>query len=206
MTDDHVTRVPERSRSLRALGLVTGIVALGAAGCVVEHDHMHAPDSQTPACLPPGIPAATVGIDANEPLASPPGEGAGVFLEYQAGGHWHVWTACDTKTSGLACNYDVFAQVTNGSTSNVASESLESNDAVYWSCTDTAELVATTTNDIDGMYFDAPPGAGVQFDVRIDGVPHPELVYWYGNYRNGSESYVHYGAPGNPVLVVPNTP
>ncbi|HEY1536845.1 MAG TPA: hypothetical protein VGF76_22640, partial [Polyangiaceae bacterium] len=47
----------------------------------------------------------TIGIDA--------GQGAGVYIEYAAGGHWHVRTSCDSDKQNTGCNWDVLVYSAN---------------------------------------------------------------------------------------------
>lgn len=176
---------------------------LALSGCVIER-HEHVVRDDLPRCSSPGVAAGRVWIDADERLQATPGEGAGVFVEYESGGRWHVWLTCDTAITGKSCRFDVFAQSLEGTIGGVVGDSLGPGDAVYQDCSDTAQLIATTRANIAGMYFETRPGAAVQFDVLLDGAPYPELVYWYGNHRIGDPSDVRYGAPGNPIDFIPN--
>lgn len=184
-----------------------GAVAMAglATGCIVERQH-HVVRDDPPRCTSPGSSAASAWIETDERLEAAPGEGAGVFVEYESGGRWHVWLTCDTSVTGRPCHFDVFAQALGASIGNVVGESLSPGDAVYHDCSDTAQLMTSTRATISGMYFDAPPGATIQLDVLLDGAPYPELVYWYGKHRKGDRSDVRYGAPGNPVAFTPTRP
>lgn len=184
-----------------ASGLFLAVFVM--AGCIVER-HERVVRDDPPRCTSPGRAAAKVWIEADEHLQAAPGEGAGVFIEYESGGRWHVWVTCDTQLTGKPCRFDVLAQSLEGPLGNVVGDLLGPGDAVYQDCSDTAQLFATARSDIKGMYFDTRPGAAVQFDVLLDGTPYPELVYWYGNHRIGDPSDVRYGAPGNPVDFIPD--
>lgn len=184
------------------------IVVLGAgvtSGCIIErYERVHR--DEAPQCAKPRASAQTVWIEPDEALAAEAGEGAGVFLEYESGGRWHAWVTCDTRITGRSCKFDVFAQVINGNVGNIVGESLGPRGRVYHDCADSVQLVVDPGESAAGVYFDAPPGAAVQFDILLDGAPYPELVYWYGHHRKSDASDVRYGAPGNPVSVVPSRP
>lgn len=184
-------------------GLLFGTVTLG--GCVIERYERTSRDS-TPRCTTPGPAEARAFIEPDERLEAPPGEGAGVFVEYESGGRWHVWATCDTRLTGRACHFDVLAQTSTGSIRNVVGDALAPGDSLTQDCTDTAQLLLTSRSDISGMFFETQPGATVVFDVLVDGVPYPELVYWYGSFRETDASDVRYGAPGNPIALTPRRP
>src|SRR4051812_45395863 len=50
---------------------------------------------------------ADIVIAPTASMATPPGEGVGLFVEYAGDGHWNVFTTCDTAISGTSCNFDV---------------------------------------------------------------------------------------------------
>jgi hypothetical protein len=138
----------------------------------------------------------TVSIDMGAPpLEAPPGEGVGVFVECDAGGHWHVWTTSDSSYSGTSRWFDVVASVVDGSSTiaNVAGENLEVDDSVRAIGSDSIELEADTGGATDGVLFDATPGAIVELAVTVDGVADPRIVYWVGG------GVIHTGAPTDPV-------
>jgi hypothetical protein len=131
-------------------------------------------------------------------LDADPGDGTGVFIEYQAGGRWHVFATCDTNLSRLPCEFNVIASVPAGvSYSNVLGESLERDDAIY-EYGDAVELVTTTSSDFDGMNFETPAGTTVRFEVYVDGQREPRFVYWVGG------GALHSGAPSNPIELQPS--
>jgi hypothetical protein len=46
-------------------------------------------------------------IDTDRTIAIDAGQGAGVYIEYAAGGHWHVRTSCDSDKQDTVCKWDV---------------------------------------------------------------------------------------------------
>lgn len=183
--------------------LVLGGTSLG--GCVIER-YERTSSRDAARCTTPGPAAARAFIEADEALEAPPGEGAGVFVEYESGGRWHVWATCDTRLTGRACHFDIVAQAAHGPIRNIVGDGLSHRDSLFQDCTDTVQLLLTSRADISGMFFETQPGATVVFDVLVDGAPYPELVYWYGSFRETDESDVRYGAPGNPIALTPRQP
>jgi hypothetical protein len=159
--------------------------------------------STTPPPAGPGAPTVTpkvVGIDTGQTLQSKAGDGVGLFVEYAAGGHWHLWTTCDTATSNLACAWEVYATPdTNSSISNARGESLESNDVVEMSGA-SVHFVASTAMGTQGVTFDANAGATVRLEVMLDGALEPRYVYWV------DKGVLHAGAPTDPVDFSPSAP
>lgn len=188
----------------RALLLVSGL-SVSMLGCVIQRQDRIVRDD-APSCTAPDASAPLVWVETDEQLNATPGEGAGVFVEYSSGGHWYVWTTCDTKITGNSCNFDVLARAMDASITNVVGDSVSAGGAAYQPCSNSAQLVTDVATSTAGVHFDTPPGARVQFDVLLDGSPYPELVYWYGSHRKGDASTVRYGAPGNPVTFSPTHP
>ena len=190
--------------------VLTFTVAFGAAGllagCFVEsRSHTTTttppPDDNPPAHVLDANPR-TVVIDPDKALQQNPGEGVGVFVEYMTGGHWKVWTSCDTNSSKAVCNFTAFLTVdTGGQISNVLSEDLETEDRATLDTAETSvELDVHTSAEFDGVTFDATPGAKVQLEVYLDNDPDPRLVYWVGG------DVLHQGAPTDPINFEPAAP
>jgi hypothetical protein len=193
----------------RTLGLP--VVALACSllgGCIVDGNNSNpgytygpgVPVMAIPVCPSGARPAAAVTIDTGQSLTTAIGEGTGVFTEYQAGGHWHVWTSCDTVLTGQGCAYDVTAQVFGGTVTNVRGEELESQDFVGSQCADTAYLSVNTGSNLDGMLFDAPPGATVRVTAALGGAIYGDILYWI------SGGVPHNDANSNPADFTPSAP
>jgi hypothetical protein len=188
--------------------VLTVTVAFGAAGllagCFVQsssHTTMNPPPDNPPAHVLDKDPK-TVVIDPDKALQQEPGEGVGVFVEYMTGGHWHVWTSCDTNSSKAICNFTAFLIVDiGGQISNVQGENLENDDlATLDASGSSVELDVHTSSEFDGVTFDATPGATVQLEVYLDNDPDPRLVYWVGG------DVLHQGAPTDPINFEPAAP
>jgi hypothetical protein len=204
MSSVSVKRWPVPAAVLLASSTVLG-------GCIIE-DHHHGgygtygggyvgqPTMSIPACPSGAGAAASVSVDTDAALTTAQGEGTGVFVEYMAGGHWHLWTSCDTFVTGYSCTYDVTAQVFGGSVSNVRGEDLETSDVAGSACTDSAYLSVTTASNLDGMLFDAPAGATVRVTAALGGAIYPDVIYWV------TGGVAHSDAHANPLDLTPTSP
>ena len=203
---------------LRSLGLSTLVLALAAgfatSGCFfIERDdddwdrHHHYDDDddvQPPKDDQVPQPDPTVPSYAIQPdmvFEAKPGEGVGIFVEYQTGGKWNVFTTCDTFTSKQVCSFDIFA---GGRTAEdlraYATLQTEGFDEVKDLGDGTLEFIADTDSDTDGLVLEMNPGSPLRLEVYLDGQSAEKFVYWI------SDDTVHAGVPQNPVQFVPVTP
>jgi len=196
--------LPVGSRGLWPAILVSGVMSLaaGMVGCVWSDGGSSSSNNE-----PPTVPAPTldtpkqVAITPDKTLQTEAGAGVGIFVEYAAGGHWRVWTACDTNQSRVSCDFEAFAIPEKGAKiANVHGEELESGDVAEALTDGSAHLSTSTSTEFDGMTFDATPGAVMELEVYFDGVPDSRVVYWFGN------DTLHTGAPTDPVDFLPDTP
>jgi hypothetical protein len=145
--------------------------------------------------------AQTVGIDTDEHLLPNPGAGAGVFVEYAAGGTWHIFTTCDTTQSHFTCGWDLVASIDPSQPLSVVEQAdVDKRDQVRSVDKGAVRLVFDTATDIDGVHLSAPPGQSLELDVLLDGQHDASLVSWV------SGAAVHLGAPSDPVEFAPTTP
>lgn len=178
-------------------------LAAGVSGCFWTSSSEPEPEPPPVVVDPPALDTPVqVAITPDKTLQADAGEGVGIFVEYVAGGRWHVWTACDTNKSKLACDFEVFAIPEKGAKiSNVlAAEALEGGDAAELLDDGSAHLSVSTSTEFDGMTFDTTPGAVVELEVYFDGHPDSRVVFWYGN------ETLHTGAPTDPVDFLPDSP
>ena len=180
------------------------LVCCAMSGC--SNDHYYRPSSTSgrsfslPTCPRASTAVRSLSIDTDALLKTEPGKGAGVLLEYTNGGHWHVYTVCDTAISGYSCEFDVTAQVIGGKASHLLSEELESGDVATSYCADTALLGVTTASDFDGLWFDAPPGATVRITAALGQTLYANIFFWT------SGDVVHEDAEANPFELTPTAP
>lgn len=205
----HASFPSPRAPRPRPFAVAGALATLLATGCGVDHPtRMH---SAPPACVAPaiGLPRAFVAPD--QALTTDPGQGAGIFVEYASGGHWHLWASCDTGQTGYACEWDLYAQALAGTPSALKGEGLDASDSVGQPCADSVELATSTTTEIDGVRFDLPPGTGIQltgsiWDDHAGGwVADPRLLYLYGDFGDAKPA-VRSGLPGDPIDIVPASP
>ncbi len=147
-------------------------------------------------------------IDTDRMIDVDAGQGAGLFLEYASGGHYHLRVACDTARSNTSCHWDIIIDPEAGKTiSNATGENLSAADSLttFPSPTDNTaltsyHLVTETTTEVDGMTFDVDPGAAVTVDAYLDGTCAPQFMFWVG------DGALHQGASSNPLTVTPTSP
>jgi hypothetical protein len=137
-------------------------------------------------------------IDTDQLLDVEPGTGAGVFVEYESGGTYHVTTSCD-YTQGVECLWDVvITPLDDAPVTNVSPFDLEKDDTLTFGAVSSLRLITYTTDDFDGFSFQTDPGAAVELDAFLDDGAANKFMFWVG------DGAVHNGAPSNPVDLVPS--
>lgn len=199
--------VKRRSLGLSSfvLALTVGVAAAGTAGCFfVDSGHGGSDDSWDDGddvTNPPDPPVTTitqVSIQPDQLLQATPGEGVGIFVEYNTGGKWHVWTTCDTFVSKSVCAFDIFAGSSRiENLHGYAADQVEGFDSLTDLGDGTVELLVDTDSDVDGLVLDMEPGAPLTLEVYLDGQSAAPFVYWV------SGDVIHTGAPDNPVDFAP---
>ena len=175
--------------------LFAGLCGLVLAACSDGHSQSYRTETPVPAEN-----IALYEIDAAQGMAQEPGLGAGTFIEYQSGGQWYVYVTCDSsRPGGVPCAWDIQVDLLGGWWRGLVAVNLGSDDYLAnetWG----PRLVAQTTDEVEGFYFMAEPGATVSFDVLLDGLPGNRYVFWV------SGGAVNPGAATNPVDLEPNQP
>jgi hypothetical protein len=170
------------------------------AGCTYDNGDARRILNDDSTCVDsPAEPVQTY-IDTNAQIETQPGQGAGVYVEYAAGGHWIVRTTCDTVSHPTPCPWDIIVTPEDGrSISNVAAEDLESTDSVgtYPEYPQSYQLLTETGNDVDGITFDTEPGTAISVDAFLDGTCALPYFFWVG------DGAAHTGAPSNPLVLIP---
>jgi hypothetical protein len=200
-----------RSAALTSsLAVVTSFLALGASGCFIQigEEGATSSTSTTGATHPapsgtstPTTPPLPVSIDPGATLSMSPGHQVGVYVESTGAGHWRVITTCDTAISGSSCSFDLNVTPEAGSKfSAVAGENTTASDAMTELDDGTIQLVTQTKYAAAGLSFDAQPGALIEVNMLLDGVPQTGVVHWV------SGGMVRDGVPSNPVDFVPRAP
>ena len=183
------------------LGITLGCL-LAACGYDNGDAHRISDEPSTTICEgSAGTPIQT-SIDTDAKIQIEPGKNAGMFIEYSAGGHWRLVTTCDSMNNSAPCAWDIIVTPEDGrSISNVAPVDLEAGtDAVkLYQDSLSYQLVAETSDDLDGMTFDTQPGTAILIDVFLHGKCALPYFFWVG------EGAAHLGSPSNPLVLIPTT-
>jgi hypothetical protein len=122
-----------------------------------------------------------VKIDPNATMDQTPGQGVGVFTQYDSateagpGGQWYVWWTCDTSVSSLPCDFTISVSVAHGGISNISPQGFGSSDQLVGGGADGAAASSsftadtTTTTRVQGVKFDTEPGAVVTLSAALEG-------------------------------------
>ena len=162
-------------------------------GCTTCVDNVH--DSSS---LDTGSDIVRVWIDTDATMTFDEGRGVGVFIEYERGGRWWISTSCDTVYSGYACAFHVDATFDSGIVPEVVYSTGDERIEASLGRLGITQYVAYESQVVGFDVF--PSGTSVQFAVYIDGEPETRYTYWVG------DNAVHYGAPSNPLELVPSSP
>jgi hypothetical protein len=170
-------------------------VAIGTVACVIDSDPPHRgynkgytnyPPSSSSSPAPSGSSSSTarpaailVPIDTDKTMDADPGEGVGIFTEYKAGGHWHVWLSCDTNQTQKVCPFDVRIRVETGKFSKVEGDHLLDGDSLT-TLSDGAEvqLKTSTSTAVAGAYLDTAPGDVIQITGAVGGVADSSFFFF----------------------------
>jgi hypothetical protein len=149
-----------------------------------------------------------VDVDPNRTMTATPGQGVGVFTEYQTGGHWHVWWTCDTSKTDLGCSFDVNVSVASGTIANLAGQTLGTSDRLAQASPQQIEATTTTTTAVNGMTFDTPLDASgdvpiITLQAKLNGQADGSFLFFVqGGKINGG-----YPDPvTDPLMLEPSTP
>ena len=140
-----------------------------------------------------------VDVDTGGTLVTTPGQGIGVYVEYQSGGHWSVSWTCDTAITNLSCSFIVDASVSAGSIVETG-DTVEPGGSVSQATPQQIEAVTATTTGVDGVLFDAPPGASITVTVSLNAPV--SFFFVQDNQVNGG----YQGVLTNPLVFQPSTP
>lgn len=151
--------------------------------------------------------ALLVDVDPNQTLMVKPGQGAGVFIEYQTGGHWSLSWTCDTSLTGLACDYVLDVSVASGAIANLAGQTLEATDGVVQTGPQKVEATTTTSTGLDSMTFDTTPGAVITVGATVNGqlyINSGQSFMFFVQNRQVNGGYQN--PVSNPLMLEPSSP
>jgi hypothetical protein len=148
--------------------------------------------------------AMLVDVDTNRTMVAQPGDGVGVFTEYAAGGHWHIFWTCDTNRTRFDCGFNI-AISTSSPITDAAGESLDVNDALSVAKVSTGQLgvVAQTSTQVKGITFDTMPGTSVTLDAQLDGERDGRILFFV---QDGQVNGGYSGPLADPITFEPSTP
>lgn len=212
--------------ALKSLLSVVTLAALtgSVAACVIENDgprrYRHEPDDTTVVVVPSSsssssgaapvtedpLPTSTaamlVEVDSNQTMNAQPGEGVGVFVEYNKGGHWHVWWTCDTNQTQQSCDFSVSIAATTGNITNVDATDLAG--GLYSSPTPSRiEARSTTSTDVKGFYFDTDAGAVITLEAALGDIKDGSFLFFV---QDGKVNGGFAGKLTNPLRLQGNVP
>lgn len=197
------------SMRTRLLVLSSAAVCLALTGCGDGRTHYYYAPNPPDDSACPGAPTdspRSVDIETGEMLTADPGQGAGVFVEYAAGGAYHVFSTCDTKLSNDRCQWLMVASIDPTLSLSVKDDGdLEYDDPDYPDAITRVDQGAVRLSfdvgdDFDGAVLTVPPGEKLRLNVMLDGCYTTNLVSWI------SGTTVENGAPTDPVDFVPTSP
>jgi hypothetical protein len=144
-------------------------------------------------------------VDTDRTLTASPGQGVGVFSEYGAGGHWHIWWTCDSIVSGTndPCYFQVSATVSGTATlANAVGENLALSDQLVQTPQEVSATTLTSTN-VEGMHFDTAPGQQILLTVQLNGVQSGKFLFFV---QDGIVNGGYAGPLTDPLVLSPASP
>jgi hypothetical protein len=172
--------------SIRSLIFTVTLFASALGGCVIVSSD-DGDVARKPVLTRPAAPAATLGpvrpmlvrVDTGKTMVAAGGDGAGVFVEYQTGGHWHISWTCDSLRTGETCSF--FHRVDGASSELTGLQSL--------SATQTGpsriESSSTVAGAVAEMFFDTAPGAIISLQSELAGVDTSDgKLFFFGRLTN----------------------
>ncbi|NOU29881.1 MAG: hypothetical protein HOO96_18405 [Polyangiaceae bacterium] len=183
------------------LALAAAILSTLATGCLINVDDNPPPPTYTSSTPDPQPVKPTAPIlarlDADKTMNAKGGDGVGVFVEYQSGGHWHVWWTCDTSLTGQACTFT--HQITGGPFRNIKSEGAgrDANDSIA--------TTSTVTSGVADMFFDTDAGATITIQSTVAGADNADGRYFFF-VQEGKVNGGFAGRLSNPLQFQPTSP
>ena len=172
------------------------------AACIVDPG----PSNRTPppsGTAPASVPPMVVSVDTNQTMNAKGGEGVGVFVEYRAGGHWHVWLTCDTSVSGQDCSFKLSAGAASGSLRNLLPTSAGTAQVDVSNIGGAIAVSSRITTEVAGIDFDSDPGARVTIDASVSGLHTGDFFFFV---QDGTVNGGFAGKFTNPLAFEPSQP
>ncbi|MGH7271615.1 MAG: hypothetical protein ACREJ3_14385 [Polyangiaceae bacterium] len=147
-------------------------------------------------------PPSLVDVDANGTLTVSPGQGVGVFIQYQTGGHWQVSWTCDTAQSTLSCNFQVDISSATSPIESAQPQSFASSDTFTQVSGQEIDSTTTTAISTQGVTFDTAPGDEITVDAQIDGQRSGTILFFD---QNGQVNGGYAGSVADPLILRPSS-
>jgi hypothetical protein len=182
------------------LAFAAAILSTLATGCLISvEDNPPPPNTSTPVEPQPVGNSGPVlaRLDADKTMNAKGGDGVGVFVEYQSGGHWHIWWTCDTSLTGQTCSFS--HAVTGGPFRNIKSEGA-GRDAAQSITTQ-----STVSSGIGEMFFDTDAGAIITVTSSVAGADNTDGRYFFF-VQDGKVNGGFAGRLSNPLQFQPTSP
>lgn len=185
------------------------VLAVSLTACVVENDHDHywdgtseVPPAPVESAAPANVAPLLVEVDTDQVMTADPGGGVGVFVEYGAGGKWHIWWTCDTARTNQACDFVVDATAKTGTLSGVDVKQL-TGGFVDTPASNHVQARITTTRQVHGIAFVTDPGAIVTVEASVGGLKDGSFLFFV---QDGKVNGGYTGRLTNPLDVQGKTP
>jgi hypothetical protein len=119
-----------------------------------------------------------VDVDTGKTMNAAPGDGVGIFVEYAAGGKWHVWWTCDTNKTQESCAFNVQVSVSSGAMTSLALAGAAQGDNIQQTDTSILQATTTTTSNAVDVHFSSDPGAKIQIEASVGGVDDSSFFFF----------------------------
>jgi hypothetical protein len=157
------------------------------------------PSSSTAATPSPIL----VDVDTGKTMNAAPGDGVGIFVEYAAGGQWHVWWTCDTNKTSESCAFSVQIVATTGAMTNLALAGAVQGDNIQQTDTQTLTATTTTTSNAVDVRFAGDPGGTIQITASVGGVNDSSFFFFV---QDGTVNGGYTGQLSDPLQFEGNAP
>lgn len=180
------------------------LMGLLASACWVESDpppqthgsRGYDPSASASTSTPPSATPLLVKVDTGRTLNAQPGEGVGIFVEYAAGGKWHVWWTCDTKQTGVSCDFYLRIKSESGDLESIQSEGALATDSIVSSDARTIDARSSTGANSVGVHFQGPAKGVIAIEALVGSVADPSFFFFV---QDGKPNGGFSGALTNPI-------
>ena len=180
--------------------LATRLVWPSLAACIVDPGPSRREPEPTPAISSSPM---VVAVETNQTMVAKGGEGVGVFVQYRAGGHWHVWLTCDTLVSGLDCRFNVSAVASTGALSNLLATPGKTARIDLSTIGGAVTASSQLTNEVAGFDFGSVAGATLTVTATVSGMQSGDFFFFV---QDGKVNGGFGGRLTNPLRFEPTKP